>query len=68
MPYNLIAEIAKKKITKKEIAKAIGISQKTLFNKLNGKTDFTMSEMMKIRDTFFPGRSLEELFELKEPA
>ena len=59
----LLGEIAKRGIKKKEIAKSIGVCDKTLHNKLNGKVPFTWPEVQKIRNTFFPDLSSDRLFE-----
>lgn len=34
-----------------ELAKAVGISQATMYVKLNGKSDFTYKEVMSIKKT-----------------
>ena len=62
MTQNLMAEIAKKRIKKKEIAEALQIDERTLRNKLDGHTQFRANEMLKIKDTFFPEQSLDYLF------
>ncbi|CAG9703673.1 helix-turn-helix domain-containing protein [Clostridium neonatale] len=66
MYLELLGELIKKSISKKSLAKQIGVTEKTLFNKLNGKTDFTFSEVKKIRDIVAPGESLDKLFEKTE--
>lgn len=63
MYYELLGEIARKGISKKQLAKEIGMSEKTLFNKLNGKTDFTWSEVKKIKKSLHTNLSLEKLFQ-----
>ena len=40
----------------------LNCSQKTVSNKLNDVTEFSVSEAMDIRDKFFPGMRLEYLF------
>lgn len=65
---NLIAEMAREGLNAKGIAAGIGVSEKTFRNKLNGKTEFTRSEILKIRNMFFKHLSLDYLFELKEGA
>lgn len=60
---NLLAEMARKGLKTKHIAEALSISQKSAYNKLNGITDFTLSETVKVRDAFFMGMSIEFLFE-----
>ena len=41
----------------------LGVSEKTVRNKLSGKTDFTWSEVKLIRNRFFPNDDFEKLFE-----
>lgn len=62
MYRELVGEMAKKEITKKQLAKDVGMSEKTFHNKLRGRTDFTWSEVKKIRDIVAPTESLERLF------
>lgn len=57
----LESELAKRGITKKEIAKDIGISPRAFSIKLSGKNDFWYSEILTIRK-YFPDLSIEELF------
>lgn len=68
MLHNLISELAIKKITKKKLSDETGISQRALYDKMNGRTEFTLDEMLIIRDTFFPDLTLDYLFEIKESA
>ena len=42
---NLVTEMARKNITQKQIAKALGIEPTTLAKKINFKTDFTLPEI-----------------------
>ena len=65
MLHNLRAEMARNGIQKKEMAEAISITEKTLFNKIYGHTQFTAREMLAIKDTFFPDMDLEYLFASK---
>jgi len=62
MLHNLEAEIARRHIKKKEIAEAINVDEKTLWNKINCVTAFTMPEATAIKDTFFPTIDLQYLF------
>lgn len=67
MTLNLIAELVKLGIPANQVAKAIaktiGSSEKTARNKLNGVTEWTVPEAMKINDEFFAGaQSIEYLF------
>lgn len=58
----LIGEMAKRKLTRTSIAESIGISTRTLYSKLMGTTDFTLSEANKIHATFFPDIEKDRLF------
>jgi plasmid maintenance system antidote protein VapI len=46
---NLEAELARAGIDKKEIAKVIGKSKNTIYSRLNGKTELTLSEARIIK-------------------
>lgn len=58
----LVGEIAKRGVKKKDIAKRIGVCDKALNNKLNGKSQFTWPEVRIIRHEFFPDIPPDELF------
>lgn len=60
---NLRAEMARNNIKSVQLAEVLNISYDSVSNKMNGKTDFTRSEIFKIRDTFFPKFKLDYLFE-----
>ncbi|MHC1722775.1 MAG: transcriptional regulator [Aminipila sp.] len=49
-------------VSKQDIQTLIGVSEKTLRNKLMGLTDFTWSEAKKIKNEFFPRDDYDELF------
>ena len=51
---NMIKELGHKNITYKAVAELIGTTEKTVYNKLNGKTEFTISEAMMINDNLLP--------------
>ena len=59
---NLLLEMTKHGITQKDIAVLIGKTQKTVSQKLNGKIDFYMDEIIKIRNFLNPELSFEYLF------
>lgn len=63
---NLLAEIAKRGYSKKEIAKSIGISRNALANKLTCKTSFKVEELETIHKNFFYDCSYVYLLELYE--
>lgn len=62
MYRELLGEMMKRGITRKQLAKKIGISDKTIRNKISGRTDFNWSEVQAIRDIVAPDFSIEELF------
>lgn len=62
---NLLAEKARNKLTNMHFADALGISEGSVKNKLAGHTEFTRKEMLTLRDQFFPGLTLEYLFEIE---
>lgn len=67
MARNLIAELIKiginpREVTKK-LASTLGISEKSVRNKLNGTTQWTLPEAVKINNKLFGGKkSIEYLF------
>jgi predicted transcriptional regulator len=63
---NLRAEIARKDLSKGEIARALGISQSALSDRLSEPSRFRITECHKIRDKFFPEHTIDYLFEISE--
>ena len=59
----LINEIMKSNIKISKLAIRIGMTEKTLRNKLNGKTEFSWPEVLQIRNIVAPEVTLEELFQ-----
>lgn len=59
----LVSEMAKRRIARAAIANGIGISPRTLYSKLMGETDFTLSEANAIHSMFFPDIEKDILFE-----
>lgn len=49
------------RMTIEQLSKKVGITPKTMSNKLNNKTQFTLDEMLKIQKEF-GGIPLDELF------
>jgi toxin-antitoxin system, antitoxin component, xre family len=58
----LKAEMVKKGMTIAQLAAKIGVSEKTLRNKINGDTDFTLPEAQAIRRILESDLTLDELF------
>ncbi len=63
----LVGEMAKRRLTRTTVAKELRISTRTLYSKLSGDTDFTLSEANAIHSTFFPDMDKEHLFARAEP-
>lgn len=63
---NLEAEMARKKITQYKLAEILGITPTTLSLKLNGKSTLSLKECVAIKNTAFPDKTLDYLFETKE--
>lgn len=62
MMQNLSDELRRKGISQNTVAKLLGCTDRTVRNKLDGNTEFTVREALTIRDELFPGRSISELF------
>jgi len=59
---NLRAEMARQGIKGKQIAAAMGISERAFSNRMKRKPEFLFREMLQIRETFFKGLELPYLF------
>ena len=66
MYSNLEAEISRRKIPKYLLAEKIGISISTLYQKLSGKSNFTLPEAKKIKEVLGADDSIEYLFSNNE--
>ena len=64
---NLKAEMQRNGLTVWDIVETIGCSEKTARNKINGETDFTYPEAVKVRNRLFPGLRMEYLFHPDKP-
>ena len=62
MYRTLKAEMVRSDISVKQLAIQIGITERSLRNKINGRTEFLWSETLKIRKIVSPGMPLEDLF------
>ena len=63
MYRNLIKILNEKKITMKAYAEFLGISEKTLQNKLSGKTEFTLAEAIKTCNVICTEYRMDFVFE-----
>lgn len=66
MYLKLKFEIFRHGYTIEQFAGVLGMADKTLRNKINGVTDFTWLECLKIRNALETDLPLEELFEKEE--
>lgn len=62
MLKNLIATMAKRGISSKMIADLLGMTERQVLNRLYGEGEFTLSQGLKIYDTFFSDCDLHVLF------
>jgi len=51
-----------KKITSKELAELLSVSEKTICNKINGKTEWYYAEIVKLKKYVFPEYDTDWLF------
>lgn len=60
---NLLAEMTREAITKGMIAQELNKSSATIRSRFKGKTQWKENEMFRIRDKYFPDKTIEYLFE-----
>lgn len=63
MYKNLRKILEQRKFTNKDLASLLETSEKTVSNKMNGRTDWTLKEIMKISKFLAPEYTLDYLFE-----
>ncbi|WP_432353897.1 hypothetical protein [Anaerotruncus rubiinfantis] len=63
MLCNLKRELNDKKITIRAYAAFLGVTEKTVQNKINEITDFTYPEVKRTKEYLFPEFDIEYLFE-----
>lgn len=63
MYNNLKFEMKKRKVSNRDLMKALKISYQSISNKICGRTSFKVEEAIEIRNLFFPFMALEYLFE-----
>lgn len=61
----LAKEMERKGIRYEKAGRTIGVTKRTLWNKLHGIGDFTITEAIILRDEFFREMPLEVLFSKK---
>lgn len=65
---NLMAEMARIEISVSDLSRVTRRTDRCIRNKVTGKGDFTLTEIVIIRNSFFPGQSLDYLFARKDSA
>lgn len=63
---NLESAMQRSGIRKSDLSMLLNCDPKSLWNKLNGRSEFTINEAFLIRDTYFPNLSIEYLFRRKQ--
>lgn len=63
MYRNLLAEMLRNGISKKNLANELNISEKALYNRFSGLTDFNWKEVVTIKKVLNTEISSDELFE-----
>lgn len=66
MYKNLEAEMAREKVTRKDLADLLDVRYATVIDKLKGRFSFTLDEAFKIRNRYFSNLSFEYLFETEK--
>lgn len=59
---NLKAEMSRYNVSVTDLSNLLNCTEKTVRNKINGKSSFSIEEAFKIKKSFFPVMSLEYLF------
>lgn len=63
---NLEKEMKQKGVSRKDIAEFLGVTYRTIHSRFNGESEWTFSECVKVRNKYFPGMNLEQLFSVSE--
>ena len=62
MLSNLKKEMETKEMTYRELGELLGITERSVYSKINEHSDFVLSEIRKIRKFVFPQFSFDYLF------
>lgn len=60
---NLIAEMARKRLTVRSLARLMGVHENTLYRKFEGKVEFKLDEMEMIKRLLQTNATMDYLFE-----
>ena len=66
MYSNLMAEMARRGMHVPSLSKATGICKSTIYDKLRGRSSFTLDQALVIRDALNIDMDLRELFRKEE--
>lgn len=61
MLLNLTNEMARAGLSRRGLAFRLGLSERALGNRISGKTDFSLKQMLAVQSAL-PGLSMDELF------
>ena len=56
-------EVKQEGVSRADMQELLSVSEKTVRNKIYGKTDFTWAEVRAIRNRYFPNDDFEQLFD-----
>lgn len=59
---NLEAEMVREGISRKDVAELLGVSDRTIYSRINGKSEWTYGECIMIKENLFPDLTLDYLF------
>lgn len=62
MLRNLLAEMARREISMKQLSAIAGINERTAYNKTREISQFTLDEALKIQKQLFPELDIKYLF------
>lgn len=68
MELNVRKALEAKRISMRALASFLGVTEKTVQNKMNGKTDFTCPEAFRIKQELLPEYDIDYLFSPSDPA
>lgn len=60
--------LQERKISNRELGELLNLTEKTVYNKLHGNTEWTYQEVIKIKKFLFPEYDLEYLFKTDKSA
>lgn len=60
---NLMFEAKKRKVTYADIAETLGLAKRTICNRMWGKGKYSVADIKKLQEKYFPDCSIEYLSE-----